>query len=833
MKRRDLLKGAAAVAGFGMLPTNLRRALALPAPTGGLELIEHVVVFMQENRSFDHYYGSLRGVRGFNDPTALESVFRQQNGSGYVLPYPVDDQFMAGTSHGWQDGHDAWNHGRNDQWVPNKGVRTMTQLRRSALPFYYALADAFTICDDYHCSEMGPTNPNRMYLFTGKIGFEPGTSNRAIGNDSWDNPSHTGYTWTSYAERLQAAGKSYRVYQEWDNYGDNSLEYFTSYMAVAKKALAFTGYQKLYAFYYALEAATAAQQQTMLANLAKGVATLTAAERISYDGGLRRERPGQLAATFKADVDADRLPAVSWLVAPESESEHPDWGPNTGANLVKRVLDAIAAKPEVWNKTLVLINYDENDGFFDHLPAPAPPLSADDGLSNAPITDEEYLQLPIGLGARVPMLVVSPWSRGGNVCSQVFDHTSVLQFLERWSGVAEPNISAWRRAVCGDLTSALDLSTANVSYPALPVPTPTGGAHSTNPQPPNPQVVPIQEGGTKPARPLPYLLTASGRVAADAFWIDMTNDGQAGAHFYVTASAVRTDGPWRYTVKAGTTLADYWKAGTPNGAYNLTLRGPNGFLRAFVGNRVTATSAGNANPEAVLRYSPAEDVVYVTLKNSGSKTCTFTVTVNNRTSGPWIYTVEPGGSTEDWFSTGNGMNGWYDLSVTADTADGFTRRFAGHQETGLISTTDPVMGSSPLACTVRSVDSQEPADAATNAIDGKPTTYWHTRWSGTADPLPHEIQLDLGSARTVTGLAYLPRQDGSANGRIGSYEVYLSNDANAWGSPVRTAAFTDDGVLKKVWWLPTTARYLRLRTLTEAGGRGPWTSAAELTPLGW
>ncbi|MEV4318769.1 phosphocholine-specific phospholipase C [Actinocrispum sp. NPDC049592] len=599
MRRRDLL----AAAGLALLPVNLRAAFAMAAPAGGLEAVEHVVILMQENRSFDHYYGSLRGVRGFNDPAAIKlvngrSVFYQPNGTGYLLPYPVSDQFMEGTPHDWGSSHAAWASGAQNAWVPSKGVRTMTYLRRDDLPFYYALADAFTLCDAYFCSEMGPTNPNRFYMFTGKIGYEPGsTTRRAIGNDGWDNPNHTGYTWTTYAQRLETAGKSWRVYQEWDNYGDNSLEYFVAFMDVARKALSRTGHVKVRTFYEALLAGTSAQQNDLLAKLASGVATLNTAERSLYDRALRRERPGGLASAFAADVQANRLPAVSWLVAPYDQSEHPSAGPGSGAQLVSRVLDGLASNPAVWNKTVVFLNYDENDGFFDHVAPPAPPVNADQGQSTVAITDEIYQGVPIGLGHRVPMMVVSPWARGGNVCSQVFDHTSVLRFLETWTGVAEPNISPWRRAVCGDLTSTLDFTAAG-TYPVLPAPVPTSGPRPTYPAPPGTQTFPAQERGTRPSRPLPYILAASGRVAADRFWIDFANTGTAGAHFYVHAGpAVRTDGPWRYTVEAGKTVADYWAAGTPTGAYDLTIIGPNGFVRKFAGNRVTATTHGNPNPE--------------------------------------------------------------------------------------------------------------------------------------------------------------------------------------------------------------------------------------------
>jgi phospholipase C len=850
MDRRDFLRSvgfsAAAASAFAVLPASVQRALAAPAPTGGLEMIEHVVILMQENRSFDHYFGSLRGVRGFNDPTARtlstgRSVFYQPNGSGYVLPYPVASQYMTGTPHDWRTGHDAWNHGRYDQWVPQKSQYTMATHLRSELPFYYALADAFTICDSYHCSELGPTNPNRFYLFSGKLGYEPGTSNRAIGNDAWQNPSHTGYTWTTYAERLEAAGKSWRVYQEWDNYGDNSLDFFKTFLDVGKKALAKTKdangqpYTKLEFFYDdGVRKATSSGQTTLLSQLASGVAMLTTAERRLYDRGLQRVAADQLVPAFGADIAAGKLPAVSWIVAPEPKCEHPSWGPAEGANFTKQILDKLASDPQTWNKTLVLITYDENDGYFDHVPPPAPPVNADEGQSTVAITDEIVSNEPIGLGARVPMLVVSPWTRGGNVCSQVFDHTSVLQFLEKWSGVAEPNISPWRRAVCGDLTAALDLTTSNPSYPSLPTTPPTPGWDTTYPAPPSNQALPAAEAGTRPARPLPYALTASGRVASDRFWIDFANSGAAGAHFYIYANAFRTDGPWRYTVGAGNSVSDYWMAG--DGSYDLTAVGPNGFVRRFAGNRSTATTSGNANPEVTLRYAPADNVVWLSMKNSGTKACIVTVRTNNRAGGPWTYSLAAGASTEDWFSTANGANGWYDLTATADTTDGFTRRFAGHLETGTAGTSDPVMGSARLASTVRSVDSQETIGenaTAGKAIDGNSATFWHTQWSAPAAPLPHEIQLDLGSTRTVTGLTYTPRQDGSANGRIGQYELYLSIDGTTWGSPHTTGRFPDDATPKTIHCWPTPARYLRLRALTEAGTRGPWTSAAELTPLGW
>ncbi|MFF4369059.1 TIM-barrel domain-containing protein [Streptomyces sp. NPDC001594] len=157
-----------------------------------------------------------------------------------------------------------------------------------------------------------------------------------------------------------------------------------------------------------------------------------------------------------------------------------------------------------------------------------------------------------------------------------------------------------------------------------------------------------------------------------------------------------------------------------------------------------------------------------------------------------------------------------------------------------VPTADPIPATSfPLpssAWTLLSADSQETAaenGAATNAFDGDPATIWHTAWSANKPaPLPHEIRIDLGARYTVDGLGYLPRQDGGVNGRIGGYEVYVSDTTTDWGTPAATGTFADSATAKSLTFAPRTGRYLRLRALTEAGDRGPWTSAAELTLTG-
>jgi phospholipase C len=393
-----------------------------------LKDIKHVVLLMQENRSFDHYFGTLAGVRGFDDPNALKlpdgrPVFYQpdpQNPDGYLLPFHLDThktnaQKIPSTDHGWVTQHEAWNKGRMDNWVPAhrnadgpNGPYTMGYYTRADIPFHFALAEAFTICDAYHCSFLGPTLPNRMFWMTGTIDPEGRHGGPVKANDV----VHGGYRWMTYAERLEKAGVSWKVYQQEDNYNTNVLEYFQNFMK--------------------------SDRHSSL-----------------HKRGAFRGPEGQ----FESDARNDRLPAVSWIMPTGYQCEHPDFLPADGAAFIASKIDAIAANPEVWAKTVFILNYDENDGIFDHVAPPVPP----------PGTEHEFIyDLPIGAGFRVPCIIVSPWTAGGWVCSQPFDHTSALQFLEQFTGVREDNISAWRRQTFGDLTSAFRFDDETAGQPALP-----------------------------------------------------------------------------------------------------------------------------------------------------------------------------------------------------------------------------------------------------------------------------------------------------------------------------------------------------------------------------
>jgi phospholipase C len=495
LTRRQVI-GAGAGAGAAVLAGgSLAKALAASdalTDRALREQVEHVVVLCQENRSFDEYFGTLRGIRGFQDPNAItlpsgKPVFYQPapNAVGYELPFHLDTTTtsaacVAGLSHAWTAQHAAWDGGKMDNWVPAhlaadgnpNGFLTMGYYERNDIPWHYALADAFTICDDYHCGVMGPTNPNRLYLWTGMI--DPTGQH---GGPVVDNSETPPYTWTTYPERLQAAGISWQVYQEVDNYDDNPLAWFKQY-----------------------------QQAPKTSPLYK--------QGVSFQNSI--------IDRFAEDVATGSLPQVSWIIGPDYSTEHPSYFPAEGATFMWDLLSALSDNPDVWRKTVVFITYDENDGYFDHVLPRTAPLGTP-GEYVTPVTPAAGgIVGPIGPGFRVPMIAISPWSTGGFACGDTFDHTSTIRFVERLFDVREPNISDWRRKINGDLTSAFDFSAPPADFPDLAspdaLPTPAnpaninqeesecfvapGGSGNPPPAPPaaNSQTVPTQEPGTRPRR---------------------------------------------------------------------------------------------------------------------------------------------------------------------------------------------------------------------------------------------------------------------------------------------------------------------------------------------
>jgi phospholipase C len=682
--RRTFLKLAGAPALAAALPVDLSKALAIPAAshTGSIKDVEHVIILMQENRSFDHYFGTMRGVRGYADPHPVtlpsgKSVFHQPNGADELLPFRPEVQdlgqtFLPDPPHGWNDTHAAWNAGRHDQWVPNKGVTTMSHHTRADLPYHFALADAFTVCDNYHCSLLGPTDPNRYHLWSGWVGNDGQGGGPVISN------AEAGYDWSTYPERLERAGISWKVYQDvgtgltapgywgWTqdpfigNYGDNALLYFHQYQNAAAG--------------------------TPLADRAK---TGTEIAKQNRD-------PEKLLADFRADVEHNRLPKVTYIVAPEAYTEHPNWEPDFGSWYVSQVVDILASSPEVWSKMALFITYDEEGGFFDHLVPPTPPQSRAEGLSTVPTTNEIFAGNanspagPYGLGMRVPMIVVSPWTRGGWVNSQVFDHTSLIRFLEARFATGKPdlvesNITPWRRAVAGDLTSAFDFRTPNssrrVTLPDTDDFKPVDLTRQPDevPVPPTDQRLPRQERGVRPARALPYSLHADGHAAKNSFTVDFQNTGRATAVFQVR-SGLSVEAPRTYTVEPGRHLADSWPLGTD---FRLEVHGPNGFFRGFVG-------AGQGVLDITAVYDPLRDDVALKVANRGSKRIKLNVR-NAYTSRVTKLSLAPGEvETERWSVAKT--RGWYDLIVTRTDDDDFAYRCSGHLENGRDSISDPLMG---------------------------------------------------------------------------------------------------------------------------------------------
>jgi phospholipase C len=468
-RRRALAQAGAAGLGAAMLGSGLETLLAQVANAaparGSLNDIEHVIIFIQENRSFDHYFGTLRGVRGFGDKRH-RSVFTQVDGAGHRQPpFRLPHQCLPDLTHDWGPQHVAWNGGKMNRFLPaheaGDGLgfapETMGYYTRADIPLYYRIADLFTICDGYHCSVIGPTDPNRLMSMSATI--DPaGTHGGPLVRTK--TSGRTGlFSWTTMPERLSAHGVSWKVYSDpTTGFLDNVLTYFKQYSTGAP--------------YSRPDLAALAFNPTFPAH-------------------------------FVADVAANRLPKVSWLLPSFFASEHPEYSAAfAGEVVLRQVLQTLFSHPKVWKKTALFVTWDENGGFFDHVAPPVPPKGTKGEyltVANLP-TEAQGIRGPIGLGFRVPMLVISPFSRGGLVCSDVFDHTSTLRFLETRFDVEVPNLSKWRRSVTGDLTSAFNFAAApNSRTPALP----SVSGSTTSPCPANPivtptkQPFPTQERGTR------------------------------------------------------------------------------------------------------------------------------------------------------------------------------------------------------------------------------------------------------------------------------------------------------------------------------------------------
>ncbi len=693
--RRALL--VAAGAGFAA-SSSIARAFGIDAAVrhGSLRDVEHVVILMQENRGFDHYFGSMPGVRGFADrfpiPSATgplrQTVWTQSDGTaptGTLAPFHLDTQEKfalmraQGTPHTWPDTQAAWDEGRMSHWPAAKTVRAMGHYRQADLPFQFALAEAFTICDAYHCSIQTGTNSNRLFLWSGTN--DPGGRHGgpSIGNshDSVvkDGGHPDGYRWTTYMERLQTAGIDWRIYQDMaDNFSDNPM----------------AGFRR---FRDALEAGPTGPDHDLIV---RGMSTR----------GIDQLRTDALAGT---------MPQVAWIVAGAKASEHPAASsPAQGADHTAQVLDALTANPAVWSRTALFVMFDENDGFFDHVPPPAPPsrdARAPGGLAGASTvaTDGDYhlvasvgdakderpalIGRPYGLGPRVPMYVVSPWSRGGWVDSEVFDHTSVIRFLEERFGVHEPNISSWRRAVCGNMTSVFDFrrpndarnwaplpATAAIAARAAALPAQTPAVPPSAPQPP------IQAIGVRRSRALPYALSMEAAVSRTGVDLRFANAGSVAAVVHVYDRRRLGDIPRRYTVGAGATVTGTWAAAKAGDPHDLWVLGPNGFHRHVMGvadpMTLALSSTADADPHRLA----------LTIANPGTRARQVTISplAYGSALAAKAVTLAAGGSTVLRWPLAT-TAGWYDFAIRIDGEPAFLRRLAGRVENGRDSISDPAM----------------------------------------------------------------------------------------------------------------------------------------------
>jgi phospholipase C len=416
--------GAAGALALGAKPATYAAARVIeqafgadPAGLGSVADVDHFVLLMQENRSFDHYFGSMSGVRGFDDPSP---AFRQYGPrpadqirpERYLLPFRMNTQAATDAdvvndpAHDWAIQHEVWNHGAMDRWMAAHSVAdgvaapmVMGYYTRADLPVHYALADAFTVCDHYFSSVMGPTAPNRLFWMSGTNDPEGQAGGPVLGAM---RESSRRLQWRTFPENLEDAGVSWKIYnhpEPVDSELSGMVGHFDQYADPGSRL---------------------------------------------YQRGIAPTYPDD----FLRDVAAGTLPSVSWLIPPMTASEHPAHPSAVGADGIVRVLAALTANRALWERTALIVSYDENGGLFDHVAPPTPPAGA-----AGEFVHHRGRAEPLGLGFRVPCLVLSPYTRGGQVSSGVFDHTSQLRMIGRRFGVEVPNLSMWRTMATGDMTS--------------------------------------------------------------------------------------------------------------------------------------------------------------------------------------------------------------------------------------------------------------------------------------------------------------------------------------------------------------------------------------------
>lgn len=766
-----------------VIPMSIQKAMAINAEPGTTFYdAEHVVFLMQENRSFDHMFGKMRGVRGFNNPRAKtlpnqNKVWLQNDAKGNTYaPFHVDINktkitWQGGLPHSWSDQVAARNGGKYDKWVPVKSLMTMGYYQREDIPFYYAMADAFTVCDHNFCSSLTGTTPNRLFFWTGTIRPEQKASAVPVVNNSQaESQDNVFVDWETFPELLEEQGIDWKVYQnelwtpklqgegidDWcGNYGDNPLEYVKRHQVKLSAYFRKNGdhtsnpplsVQQVLAAYNKLSQKEKNLIDKAFATNIKNPDYLKLAPFTFTNDQGKQETINipkeDIFEEFRKDVDNGKLPTVSWLVAPQRFSDHTS-SPLYGVWYVSEAIDILTKNPEVWKKTIFILTYDENDGYFDHLApfvAPKPNDASTGKVSEGIDTGVDYefkKDSPIGLGYRVPMIVASPWSKGGFVNSQVFDHTSSLMFLEKFLAhktgkkIKSSTISPWRRAICGDLTSVFrpyNGENLNVparlkrdkvitgiqnakSKPAQVTPTPLTAAEISKINSFLPFVkgasefAPVQEKGTRLACALPYQLFVDGHLSADKseividFMAGKTPFGQAmensGSAFNVyTKGSYRGDAgkTWAYGVKVGDQLSDAWKINEfGNSIYDLSVDGPNGFYRRFKGTTNDQELTVTCRHEVSRLTKKVTGNLQVILENKSGKAIEVHISDEAYQLANKVVQL-PAKSQKVVDVNLQKSKGWYEFTVSVKGDQQYLRHYAGHVETGKESISDPLMG---------------------------------------------------------------------------------------------------------------------------------------------
>lgn len=837
--RREFLKKAAlATGGVGLwntLPAAIQKAMAIdPAVGSTFYDAEHVVILMQENRSFDHCFGKLKGVRGFNDTRAIQlpnknSVWLQSDKKGNTYTpfrFNIKDTkatWMKDIPHSWENQVDARNEGKYDGWIEAKRSgrkefahvpMTMGFYEREDIPFYYALADAFTVCDQHFCSALTGTTTNRNYHWAGKthgeLGDKPKVRNSDIGYSKEVN-------WKTFPDRLEDHGVTWKVYQNevslktelsgedeslLSNFTDNNLEWFSQfrvrhtpghYHFLRKREkelpLEINGLQK------EISVSTTEKKEELgrlltskkeelelvleslktwnpntYTNLSEkdkslheraftvntGDPDYHTTEELDYtENGEQRSTKipkGDILHQFREDVASGNLPTVSWLVAPQKFSDHPS-APWYGAWYVSEALDILTKDPEVWKKTIFILNYDENDGYFDHIPPFVPPKPGDNSsgkmsagldatgefvtlqqeLDTPGMKPENARESPVGLGYRVPLIVASPWSRGGWVNSEVCDITSVIKLLENFltkktgTSIKEANISPWRRTICGDLTSVFRpydgeritlpdfvdrdshfKTIYNASFKDIPDNFKALSKLEIDQINTNPKLstwMPKQEPGTKPSNALSYQLEVDGGFDLETGQVgirfhasqELFGKRALGAPFQVYARNINNQDGFEpvkvsnFAIKSGDAFWYNWSInGFYQKSYDLEVYGPNGFYRRVGGNHSDPMLSIRATYQPDNRFA-GTGAVKLQLTNEDSIPISFSVKDNAYRAGETSFRVKPKAEKILLIRTEKNY-GWYDFSVSIAGESNFERRFAGRTEFGKHSKTDPFMG---------------------------------------------------------------------------------------------------------------------------------------------